>query len=209
LAALRPFASIRGQLRNRLRRGVAALSRSLWGLQAAQVAKYQGIAKIFKNPCFSLDPSGLYAKIVGVKIESTGRCAGGIKTGSPFVADCLLSVLSAAGPAEVEGPEDLTQRGEGMEQRGFFPPWRLCAVASLRWILQAKPKRENRVASVRVFRVFRGENASFLSLLSLLAANQWKRLSRNHLDSKVEFSRSNRVKPSQTQSNPVKPFFLL
>ena len=61
--------------------------------------------------------------------------------------------------------------------------------------------RENWFAFVRVFRVVRGENAFFWSLLSLLAANQWKCLSMRHLYAKPGFSRPNSVKPSQTQSN--------
>jgi hypothetical protein len=66
--------------------------------------------------------------------------------------------------------------------------------------------RESRVAFVPAFRVVRGENASFLSLLSLFAANQWKCLPMKHLYAKPGFSRS---MFGQTQSNPVKPFFLL
>ena len=80
-----------------------------------------------------------------------------------------------------------------------FPPWRLCAVASLRWFLRAKPKRENRAASVRVFRVFRGENASFLSLLRLFAA---KSMEAPVLES---LTLESGVFRGQTQSNPVKP----
>jgi hypothetical protein len=81
--------------------------------QAAQVANDEGLGKIYKNPPFSLDLSRLYAKIVRVKIGRTEADGGGMKTGSPSVADCPPSVLSAAGPAKVEGPEDLTQRREG------------------------------------------------------------------------------------------------
>ena len=58
--------------------------------------------------------------------------------------------------------------------------------------------RESGFAFVRVFRVVRGGNASFLSLLSLFAANQWKCLSRNHLQITPSFG-------GQTGSNPVKP----
>jgi hypothetical protein len=61
---------------------------------------------------------------------------------------------------------------------------------------------ENGFAFVRVFRVVRGEKASFLSLF---AANQWKCLSRNYLQITPSFTprfggqtRSNPVKPSQT-----------
>jgi hypothetical protein len=62
--------------------------------------------------------------------------------------------------------------------------------------------RENRVVSVRVFRVVRGENASFLNLLSLLAA---KSMEVPFQDSLTLESGVFAAKPSQTQSNPVKP----
>ena len=56
--------------------------------------------------------------------------------------------------------------------------------------------RENRTATVRVFRVFRGENASFLSLLAA-----------NSMEAPVQESLTTEsgVVPGQTQSNPVKP----
>jgi hypothetical protein len=58
--------------------------------------------------------------------------------------------------------------------------------------------REKRVAFIRVFRVVRGQNASFSSLLSLFAANQWKCLSRNNLHAPRSF-------PDQAQSSLIKP----
>jgi hypothetical protein len=65
--------------------------------------------------------------------------------------------------------------------------------------------RENRSAFVRVFRVFRGEDASFLSLLSLFAANSMEVPVQESLTVKCGIlpgqTGSNPVKPSQTQSN--------
>jgi len=48
--------------------------------------------------------------------------------------------------------------------------------------------REKRVALVRVVRVVRGENASILCCLRPFAANQCKRLSKNHLHSTLSFA---------------------
>jgi hypothetical protein len=62
---------------------------------------------------FPLDPLSLYANLMRVTIGRTGRDGSGMKTGSPSIADCLPSVLSSEGPAEVEGPADLTQRRKG------------------------------------------------------------------------------------------------
>jgi hypothetical protein len=59
--------------------------------------------------------------------------------------------------------------------------------------------RENRVALVRVFRLVRGEEVSFLSVLSLFAANQLKCLSMNHLHAILRF-------PDQAQSTLIKIF---
>ena len=47
---------------------------------------------------------------------------------------------------------------------------------------------------------------AFWAFWAFWRQNQWKSLFRNHLHSKVEFSAA---RPSQTQSNPVKAFFLV
>jgi hypothetical protein len=61
--------------------------------------------------------------------------------------------------------------------------------------------RENGAVFVRVFRVVRGEKASFLSLLSLFAANQPKCLSMNHLRTQQGFC--NQVQSSLIKANQV------
>jgi hypothetical protein len=66
--------------------------------------------------------------------------------------------------------------------------------------------RENRVASVRVFRVVRGENASFLSLLSLLAA---KSMEAPVVESLTPESGVFPVKPGPNPVKPSQTIFLL
>jgi len=91
------------------------------GKEYVQVANCQGVARIRIFLHFSLDRGSLYAKIARVTIGRTGRDAGGMKTDSPSIADCLRCVLSSEGPAKVEGPAGLTQRREGGKARRGKP----------------------------------------------------------------------------------------
>jgi hypothetical protein len=64
--------------------------------------------------------------------------------------------------------------------------------------------REKRAAFVRVFRVVRGENAVFLSLFEPFCGKSMQVAVQEPFTPGAEFFQ---LKCSQTQSNPVKPFF--
>jgi hypothetical protein len=115
----------------------------------------------------------------------------GIGTSFPSFRSVQKKSVSSVSSAIRGGIFARLRDGEGLQQKN-------CGADN-------REMHENRAAFVRVFRVVRGENASFLSLLSLFAANSMEVPMQQLFTRAVEFSRpnpgANPVKPSQTQSN--------